>query len=117
MTGGRKTLRTQLPILMGLCVMGLLSACSSSSGSPDSYGASYGAMPLETSTPSYAMPAASSAPEDDTRRESCMRSCKQEATICGEAGATRMESYDAPKIIGAQAACDQSLRACLKKCK
>lgn len=56
--------------------------------------------------------------ENDTKREACIRACNSEHALCGESEATRFDGADMPSgMIGAAAACDQSLRQCLKSCK
>lgn len=53
----------------------------------------------------------------DTKREACIRACNYQRTICGEASATRFETYgESNAVIGAAATCDYDLRRCLKDC-
>lgn len=54
----------------------------------------------------------------DTLREACIRSCNHDHDTCNEGPASRAETFDAPRqILGAGAACDKSLRTCLKACR
>ena len=69
-----------------------------------------------TSSDSVAIPR--TAPTTDTKREACARACSHEHDICNDGPASRNQTFDAPQqFVGAGAACDQSLRDCLKYCK
>lgn len=73
---------------------------------------------LCSASPALAVNSADSAQETDTKREACIRACNSEHALCGESEATRFDGADMPSgIIGAAAACDQSLRSCLKTCR
>lgn len=54
----------------------------------------------------------------DTKREACVRACSKDHDLCNDGPSSRNETFDAPQqIVGASAACDQSLRDCLKYCR
>ena len=70
----------------------------------------------DTSSDNVAIPR--TAATTDTKREACARACSGEHDICNAGPASRNEAFDAPQqFVGASAACDQSLRDCLKTCK
>jgi uncharacterized protein YceK len=70
----------------------------------------------DTSSDTVTIPRTSSA--TDTKHEACVRACSRDHDTCNDGPASRNETFDAPQtIVGAGAACDQSLRDCLKYCK
>jgi hypothetical protein len=70
----------------------------------------------DTTTDNALLP--QSSPLTDTKREACVRACSHEHDTCNDGPSSRNDAFDAPKqFVGASAACDQSLRSCLKYCR
>ncbi len=52
-----------------------------------------------------------------TANELCIKSCNRGHDICMESSSARLENYGEPRhVVGAAAACDRALRACLRRC-
>jgi hypothetical protein len=59
-----------------------------------------------------------SSSKTDTLREACIRVCDHDHDMCNAGPASRSQIFDAPQqMLGSGAACDQSMRDCIKNCR